>query len=124
MPHTKGLSENCKNICSKHDIHMHFKGGRTIGDLLVNLTDRDIILQKSGVIYRYKCGRVDCEDQNKGESGRMFAERFKEHMKDPHKITPQVMLYPLIISALWGGRNRTLPHQSKKSSLSESMMHP
>ena len=32
---------------------MHFKGGTTIKDLLVHPKDKDTILQKSGVIYRY-----------------------------------------------------------------------
>ena len=33
------------------------------------------------MIYRYKCGRVDCEDEYIGESGRTFAERFREHLR-------------------------------------------
>ena len=63
---------------------MHFKGGGTFKDLLVKLKDRDTILQKSGVIYRYKCGRVDCEEEYIEESSRVFAERYKAHMKDPY----------------------------------------
>ena len=39
--------------------------------------------RKSGVTYRYKCGRVDCKEEYTGESGRTFAERYKEHIKDP-----------------------------------------
>ena len=77
VPYMKGLSETSKNICRKHGINMYFKGGNTIKELLVHPKDRDNILQKSGVIYRYKCGRVDCEDEYIGESGRTFAERFK-----------------------------------------------
>ena len=38
------------------------------------------------MIYRYKCGRVDCEEEYIGESGRTFAERFREHMKAPSAI--------------------------------------
>ena len=72
---------------------MHFKGGNTIKDLLVHPKDKDNILQKSGVIYRFRCGRVDCEEGYLGESRRTFAERFREHMKAPspthdhHNIT-------------------------------------
>ena len=62
---------------------MYFKGGRAIKDLLVNPKNRDTILQKHGVIYRHKSGRVDCEEEYIRESGRTFAERFKEHMKAP-----------------------------------------
>ena len=65
---------------------MYFKGGNTIKDLLVHLKDRDTILQKSGVIYRYRCGRVDCEEDYIGESGRTFAERFREHIRAPSPI--------------------------------------
>ena len=82
----KGLSESCKNICRKHSIDMYFKGGNTITELLLHLKDKDNILQKSGVIYRYKCGRVDCEEEYIGESGRTFGERFREHMRVPLPI--------------------------------------
>ena len=89
----QGLSESCKNICRKHGVEMYFRGGNTIRDLLVHPKDRDTILQKGGVIYRYKCGRVDCVEEYIGESGRTFAERFREHIRaaspthDHHNIT-------------------------------------
>ena len=65
---------------------MNFKGGRTIKDLLVKPKDRDTIWQKSRVIYGYKCGRVDCEEEYVGNSGRTFTGRYKEHMKAPSPI--------------------------------------
>ena len=89
----QGMSESCKNICRKHGVEVLFRGGNTIRDLLVHPKDRDTILQKSGVIYRYKGGRVDCEEEYIGKSGRTFAERFREHMRAPspfhdhHNIT-------------------------------------
>ena len=86
VPYMKGLSESCKNICSKHGIEMYFKEGNTIKELLVHPKDRDNIPQKCGVIYIYKCGRVDCEDEYIGESGRTFAEKFREHMRAPSPI--------------------------------------
>ena len=86
VPYMKGLSESCKNICRRHGIEMHFKWANTIRQLLVHPKDKDNIQKKSGVIYRYKCGRVDCEDEYIGESGRTFAERFREHMKSPSPI--------------------------------------
>ena len=48
--------------------------------------DKDPILKKSGVIYRFKCSRVDCDEEYIGESSRTFAERFKEHQKAPSPI--------------------------------------
>ena len=74
------------HVCRKHGIEMYFKGGNTIKELLVCPKDRDNILQKSAVIYRCKCGSVDCEDEYIGKSGRTFAERFREHLRAPSPI--------------------------------------
>ena len=38
------------------------------------------------VIYRYKCDRVECDEEYIGESSRNFGERFKEHQKAPSPI--------------------------------------
>ena len=86
VPYVKGMSESCKNICRKHGIEMYFKGGNTIKILLVHPKTQTTILQKGGEIYRYKCGRVDCEEEYIGESGRTFDERFREHMRVPSPI--------------------------------------
>ena len=42
--------------------------------------------RRVGVIYRYKCNRVDCDEEYIGESSRVFGERFKEHQKAPSPI--------------------------------------
>ena len=55
----KWLSESYKKIYITHGTQIQFSGGTTMKDFLVNPKDRDISLQKSGVIYRYKCDRVD-----------------------------------------------------------------
>ena len=47
---------------------------------------KDPIMKKSGVIYRYKCKRVDCDEEYIGESSRAFGERLKEHQKAPSPI--------------------------------------
>ena len=49
-------------------------------------TDQDTIQKKSGVIYRYKCDRVECDEEYTGGSSRTFGERFKEHLKVPSPI--------------------------------------
>ena len=54
--------------------------------LLIAPKDKDPILKKSGVIYRYKCDTVECDEGHIGESARTFAERFKEHFKAPSPI--------------------------------------
>ena len=48
--------------------------------------DQDLIEEESGVIYRYKCGRVECDKEYIGESSRTFGERFREHLKAPSPI--------------------------------------
>ena len=86
LPYIKGMSESYKNICRKHGIEMYFKGGSTTKDLLVHPKDKDTMLQKSGVICRYKCGSMGCEEEYIKESGRTFAERFREHTQAPSPI--------------------------------------
>ena len=50
------------------------------------IQDKDTILKKSGVIYKYSCGRVDCGEEYIGESGRTFGERYREHMRSTSPI--------------------------------------
>ena len=65
---------------------VHLKGGLTIKNLLMASKDKDTIMKKSGVIYRYKCNRMECDEEYIGESARKFAERFKGHLKTPSPI--------------------------------------
>ena len=67
-------------------VQVHFKGGLTIKNLLMAPKDKDHILKESGVIYRYRCDRVECDEEYIGESARTFAERFKEYLKAPSPI--------------------------------------
>ena len=83
VPYYKGVSESLKKICGKHDVQVYFKGGKS---LLMIPKDQDPILKKSGVIYRYKCGRIDCNEEYIVESSKSFGERFKEHQKAPSPI--------------------------------------
>ena len=86
IPYYKGLSESLKKTCSKHVVQVYFKGGNTIKNLLVDPKDQDPIQKKIRAIYRYKCDRVDCDEEYIGESSRTFGERFKEHQKAPSPI--------------------------------------
>ena len=81
MPYYSGLSESIKKIGSKYGVKVYFKGGTTIKNLLMAPKDKDPIQKKSGVIYRYKYDRVECDEEYIGESSRTFGERFKEHLK-------------------------------------------
>ena len=86
VPYYKVFSESIKSSCRKYGAQVHFKGGLTIKNLLMAPKDKDPILKKSRVIYRYKCDRVECDEECIGESARTFAERFKEHQKAPSLI--------------------------------------
>ena len=63
IPYTKGPSESLKNVCSKHRIQVYFGRGKTIRSLLVASKEKDPITKKSRVIYRYKCDRVECDEE-------------------------------------------------------------
>ena len=86
LPHEKGLIESMKNICNKHGVQVYYKGGNNIKGLLMAPKDKDHITKKSGIIYRFKCNRLDCDDEYIGESSRTFGERFKDHLKAPSPI--------------------------------------
>ena len=83
VPYNKGLSESFKNIGRKYGIQVHFKSGKTLKDELVAPKDKDHITKKSGIIYRFKCDRLECDEEYIGETSRTFGERYREHLKAP-----------------------------------------
>ena len=86
VPYTKDLGESIKTVCKIHWIQVYFKGGKTMKDLLVAPKDKDPITKKSGILYRFKCTRVKCDEEYIGESSRTSWERLKEHLKPPFLI--------------------------------------
>ena len=98
VSYSEGLSETVKNICRKYGILVHFKSGKNIKDEWVAPKDKDHLTKKSGIIYRYKCDRLECDEEYIGETARTFGERYKEHLKAPPlsmtTVTPQVIVSP------------------------------
>ena len=86
VPYIKGTSEKFKRLCKSKDIQIHFKGTNTLGTQLVNPKDKDPKLQKSGIIYHYKCPHLNCPEAYIGESGRALGDRVNEHLKAPSPI--------------------------------------
>ena len=86
VPYHQGISESFKRTCKRYRIQVHLKGGLTIRNLLMAPKDKDHIFNNSGVIYRYKHHRVECDEEYIRESARTFVERFKEHLKPPSPI--------------------------------------
>ena len=48
--------------------------------------DKDPITKERGIICRYKCYRVEFDNEYIGLSSRAFGERFREHLKTPSPI--------------------------------------
>ena len=86
VPYYQGLSESVKRTRNKYGVQVYFKGGVTIKSLLMAPKDQDPMLKRSGVIYKYTCDRVECDEEYIGESSRNFGEMFKEHQKAPSPI--------------------------------------
>ena len=76
-----GLGERFKRICNNKEIQIHFKGTNTIKTLLMAPKDRDIKLQKSWVIYIFKCLHITSLKEYIEESGRTFGDRLKKHLR-------------------------------------------
>ena len=62
VPYIKGISEKFKRLCKSKGIQVHFKGLDTLRTQLVNPKDKDLKLQKSGIIYHYKCPHLNCPE--------------------------------------------------------------
>ena len=67
-------------------VQVYFKGGTTIKNLLMVPKDQDPMQKRSGVIYRYKCDRMECDEEYISKPSRTFGERLKEHLKAPSPI--------------------------------------
>ena len=79
-PWTRG---ECKRTCNNMGILLHFKGTNIIKTLLMSPKNRDSKLQKSGVIYKFKCPHIKCQEEYVGKSGRCFWDR----LNNPAQIT-------------------------------------
>ena len=99
IPYYKGISESIKKTCRKHGVQVYFNGGNIIKKLLVAPKDQETIQKKSGVIYKYKCDRVECDEEYIVESSRTFGERFKEHLKAPSPVYEYILTLLGIVSA-------------------------
>ena len=68
----QGVKQKLQEHLQQGGIQVHFKGGNTIKYPLVDPKDRDNITQKRGVIYRYKCERLNCDEKYIEESASTF----------------------------------------------------
>ena len=87
--------------------------------LLMAPKDKDHITKQSGIIYRYKYNRAECDDEYIGKSSRTVCREVQGIPEGPLPqymtiATSQVLVPPLKISVLWGGRIRTSSKLSRK----------
>ena len=75
-----------KKLCKSKVIQVYFKGTNTLRTHLVTPKDKDPKLQKSGIIYHYKCPHINCTEAYTGETGRALGDRVNEHLKAPSPI--------------------------------------
>ena len=86
IPYTQGLCESIKKICGRYGIQTHFKGGRTIKNLLVSPKDKDpMVNPKWCHLLVPMWGPRLWWWIHRGTS-RTFGERYKEHLKPPSAI--------------------------------------
>ena len=78
VPYFHGFGERFKGTCNGLGIQVHFRGTNTIKNLLMAPKDRDHKLQKSAVIYGFKCPHINCPEEYIGESGRSFGDWLKK----------------------------------------------
>ena len=78
VPYTKVLSK-ASTTCDRMRVQVHFKGSNTIRNFLVAPKDRHNSTQKSAVIYRCKCDRLECDEEYIGESERTLEDGLREH---------------------------------------------
>ena len=85
-PYIMGNSEKFERLCKAKGIQVHFKGTNTLRSQLVNPKDKDHKLQKSGIIYHYRCPHLNCPEAYIGKSGRALGDRVNEYLKAPSPI--------------------------------------
>ena len=86
IPYVQGLGESIKHAYRKFEIQRHFKGNRTLKQILVKPKDKHPNEKKSGVIYCYQCAALDCGEEYVRATSRTLEERYKEHLREPSPI--------------------------------------
>ena len=63
VPYIHRLDEKFKKTCKNKGIQAHFKGTNTVRTLLMAPKDEEDKLQKSGIIYKFKCPHINCPEE-------------------------------------------------------------
>ena len=79
IPYIKGLSEQYRHIPAKNKVRVFCKGTTTIKSLLMDPEDPIPDVQKTDIIYHWKCPANNCTAEYIGESNRSLKERVSDH---------------------------------------------
>ena len=85
IPYAQGLGESIKPHMQQVWDPIHFKGNRTLKQILVRPKDKDPKEKTSCVVYCYQCTAIDW-GHDIGETSRTLGERYKEHLREPSSI--------------------------------------
>ena len=77
IPYVKGVSEPISRILRSAGLKVAMKPHMTMKQLLGTPKDKDVLLDKAGVVYQIGC--KDCDASYVGQTGRHLRERLKEH---------------------------------------------
>ena len=86
VPYYKGLSESLKRTCKMYGNASLLQRRQYHQKPPDGSQGQRSYAEEEWIIYRYKCDRVECDEEYIGESSRTFGERFKEHQKTPSPI--------------------------------------
>ena len=86
VPYIQGLEEKFKKTCKNRGTQVHFRSTNRVRTLLMASNGKDHMLQKSGIIYNFRCPHINCSEQYIGESSRTLGDRLKEHLRAPSAI--------------------------------------
>ena len=116
VSHTKGMGENSKNKCCKMCIPVYCKGSNTIKNFLMAKGHHHT---EKWSDYRYRCNRIECDDEYVWESAMIFGQNSRNILGPlpplMTMLTSQVVTPVLITSTLWVENHPTLPGPSKRT---------
>ena len=79
IPYIKGLSEQYRHTLAKYRVRVFFKGISTIKSLLMQPNDPIPDVQKTDIIYHWKCLANNCTAEYIAETNRSLKERVSDH---------------------------------------------
>ena len=84
VPYSQGLCKSYKNICGRYGVQVTFQRRENLEKSVDVPKGQRCYNKQSNIIYWFKCGRTESDEEYIGESTRTFEQRYKEHLKAHH----------------------------------------